>query len=467
MKSMHRWLPVAAAFLLATAPAFALSPILQELEDTFVRLGEEVRPAVVNIDVTSTSTRGRDVPEDLFRFFGITPEEGEGMGSPIPVPSQGSGFIIDAEGHILTNNHVVRDADPDRIEVTLHNGRIYKAKVIGSDPQTDIAVIKIDADGPLPVAKLGDSDSAKVGQFAIAVGSPQGLQGSFSFGHVTALGRDSLQLPDIRFQNFIQTDAAINLGNSGGPLCNIDGEVIGINIAIVYGANSLGFAIPINTAKNIKESLIADGKVTRGFLGVNIKDASEFVTSLNLPDANGAFVDRVNPDTPAARGGIEAYDVIRKVDNTDVRSATHLMSMISQYRPGSQVQIEVWRDGNVLRKQVTLDEFKDGVVTAAAPKTNELGVGVREVPAEIRPQVNVEEGGVIIERIDPAGPAYQAGLRQNDIIVEIARKPVSSVDSFNALIGEHAKPGSSFLVMYVRGDGIPSILPVEMPAVTE
>ena len=241
--------------------AFALSPVLKEMEDAFVRLHEELRPCVVNIDSKGASKQGDIDPDqlhDLFRFFGMpSPEQGPNMPRMKMPPrvATGSGFIYDKEGHIVTNNHVVDGAD--EITVKLWNEKEYTAKVIGRDPDTDLAVIKIDPDVDLPVARIGDSDALKVGQFAIAVGSPRGFEGSFSFGHISALGREELSLPGLRFQNFIQTDAAINLGNSGGPLCNLDGEVIGISIAIVYGANSLGFAIPSNTAHSSPPSAAA------------------------------------------------------------------------------------------------------------------------------------------------------------------------------------------------------------------
>jgi serine protease Do len=243
------------ALLLLGGNAVARSPILKEIEDAFIRLHQEVRPSVVTIDTkgapAQSETRGEPDLEDLFRFFGV-PEGGRPRGPMRPMPrtrATGSGFIYDTAGHIVTNNHVVDGADS--ITVRLSNGSEYPATVVGQDPDTDLAVIKIEADEVLPAVQLGDSDELKVGQFAIALGSPRGFEGSLSFGHISALGRENLAglaAQGLRFQNLIQTDAAINLGNSGGPLANIDGEVVGINIAIVWGANSLGFAIPVNTA---------------------------------------------------------------------------------------------------------------------------------------------------------------------------------------------------------------------------
>lgn len=464
-RNLKPW--IAIALLACFAPAAsALNPILKELEDTYVRLGEEVGPSVVNIDVQDNDgSRSANVP-NLFHFFGIPEQEGDPEGRPAPMPrsASGSGFIIDNQGHILTNNHVISQAD--KIVVTLYNGETYEAELIGSDPQTDIAVIKIDADGELPVAKLGDSANLKPGQFAIAIGSPQGLEGSMSFGHITALGREGLRLPNLRFQGFIQTDAAINLGNSGGPLCNIDGEVIGINVAIVFGANSIGFAIPVNTAKSILTQLISTGRVSRGFLGVQIKDAEEYREAMGLPDRIGAFVEEVQEETPASRAGVRRYDVIRGVDGKEVASATDLIRTISSYAPGTDIELEIWRDGKTMTKEVSLAEYSAGEpVVRPVTEVNNLGVRVREIPDELRGEFNMEdtEAGVIISDIDPVGPAWDAGLRQGDVIVEIARQPVTSVEEFQQLVSTHGVPGSKFVIRVVRRGGLAAIVPIDIP----
>jgi serine protease Do len=465
-------LVLAAAVTFSAGPAWGVSPILKELEDTFIQLGEQSLRYVVNIDVTSRMSVGMgDSPhEDLFRLFGLTPE-GEGPEAPqrrernIPVPSQGSGFIFDKDGHILTNNHVIRDAD--EIEVTLWNGRTYTATTVGVDPQTDVAVIKIEPDIDLPVATLGNSDQIKAGQFAIAIGSPQGLEGSLSFGHITALGRQNLRLPpELRFQDFIQTDAAINLGNSGGPLINIEGEVVGINSAIVFGANSLGFAIPINLAKKNLEQLIAKGRVSRGYLGVRIQDAAPLVEAENLPDSKGALVVEVQANTPAAKGGVEMYDVIRSVDGKSVETANHLMTLISDYAPGSTVNVTVWRKGEIVERQITLEEFPDQVAQVTAPaKADVLGIQVQAIPSELLDAYGIDEGvGVLARDVDPSGPAYRAGVRPGDVILEIGREIVSSEDSFRSLVDKHAKPGASFSIRVGRRGGASTILPVEVPA---
>jgi len=346
--------------LTAASTASAASPMLQEMERAFVKLAEEIRPFVVCIEVTGPEPedmlrlQSPDV-EEFFKYFNIPVPEGRRKSPRVRRPNAlGSGFIYDKEGHIITNNHVVDKAE--ELLVRMWDGEEYKAEVIGTDPDTDLAIIKIDADRDLPVARLGDSGALKVGQLAIAVGSPHSLDGSFSFGHITALGRKELYLPNLRFEDFVQTDAAINLGNSGGPLCNIDGEVIGINIAIAAGEN-LGFAIPSNTAREVIPQLISEGKVVRGYLGVEITDvaqaaqqmdlpdASDLVEALGLPDEKGAYVHVVTPGTPAEKAGLQDDDVIRMVNGKSIDGAEGLVRAITNIDPGASVMLEVWRQG--------------------------------------------------------------------------------------------------------------------------
>ncbi len=449
--------------------AFAQDTILKQIEDAFVRLHDHVRPCVVNIDTTgktSMSDIGVDQLEDLFKFFGLPQPDG--------MPKQprqrlrigvGSGFIYDKEGHIVTNNHVVQDAET--ITVRLSDGSEYEADIVGTDPETDLAVVKIDApEADLPVATLGDSEALRVGQFAVAMGSPRGFEGSLSFGHVSALGRE-LHLPDpqLRFQNFIQTDAAINLGNSGGPLCNIDGEVIGINIAIVYGANSIGFAIPVNTAKSILPELISEGKVTRGYLGVGIADAQLFAEGLGLPDDKGAFVKQVQPDTPAERAELEPYDVIRKVNGKTVEDAGDLVRLVSAEPPGATVMLEIWRDGEVIERTVELDEWTGMEQAAAAREKEILGLHVQPLTPDLTERLDLGgvAHGVIVVEVETASPAHQAGLARGHVITEVAQKPVTSVQEFFSLVRENAEPGKALLIGFVRGDGESDITIIKVP----
>lgn len=470
-----------AACWATSVTAFAESALLKEIEAAFVSLNEDVRPCVVNIDTkASVSLDDFDMGqmEDLFRFFGVpNPRENAKPDDNPRRPPQhmpprqgtGSGFIIDKEGHIVTNNHVVEGENPE-ILVRLWDGSEYDAKVVGRDVDTDIAVIKIDVSGKdLPIAKLGDSDAIKVGHFAIALGSPRGFEGSLSFGHISAIGRDQLNLRGLRFQNFIQTDAAINLGNSGGPLCNIDGEVIGINIAIVYGANSLGFAIPVNTAKGILPELIAKGSVTRGYLGVAISDADKFAESLGLPDAKGAFVKHVQPGTPAEKAGLQAYDVVRKVNGQPVEDASDLIRKVSAQSPGAKCVVEVWRDGALIQKDVELAQW-EGATDAAAPAEKEvLGIRVQALTPDMAESLGLEPGvtGVFVTDVDPGSPADEAGIAHGDIIHEVGREAVANPQQFFAAAEKHGAPGARLLIGYIHADGTKDITIVKVPKAKE
>ncbi len=445
--------------------------LLKQIQDGFVQLHERLRPSVVNIDVQGKVETMDTSPfgpmEDLFRFFNV-PAPQERMRPQQRRPrGTGSGFIYDADGYIITNNHVVEDAD--RIVVRLHNGNEYDADIIGTDPETDIAVVKIDADETLYPLTLGDSDAVKVGEFAIAIGSPRGFEGSVSFGHISALGREGLRglaVQGLTFQNLIQTDAAINLGNSGGPLCNIDGEVVGINTAIVFGANSIGFAIPINTAKQTVPLLISEGRVTRGYLGVSIDDASTYtdVASLELPDERGAVVRQVQPDTPAEKAGLKTYDVIRKVDGQEIGTASELVRKISSYPPESTVTLEIWRDQKAIEVEVTLTE-RTVVADRRAVERSVLGLKVRELtPAIIEHLgINREINGVIVVEVEVGSPAEEASLIEGDIILEVAQQSVSGPNDFFNLMEQHTEPGKALLIRYVRGSNDPDITIIRVP----
>ncbi|MCC6698382.1 MAG: Do family serine endopeptidase [Candidatus Hydrogenedentes bacterium] len=479
---IHLMIALAACAGMATA-AQAISPVLQELEDAFIRIGDQVRPCVVNIDAEQTMPEGSDNPrmksmEEFFRYFNIPmPEERipreDGRFHPM---ASGSGFIYDKEGHIITNNHVIENASA--LKVRLSDGSVFDAEVIGRDPDTDIAVIKINAGRDLPVPELGDSDTLKVGQFAIALGSPRGLEGSLSFGHVSALGRDDLNLPtEMRFQNFVQTDAAINLGNSGGPLCDIDGRVIGINTAIVFGAESLGFAIPINMAKRIVPQLIEQGKITRGFLGVSIMNVDqvseqpgspsieELVEVLGLPDTKGAYVDSASPDSPAEKAGIKSDDVIRKVNGEAIADAKDLVSRISDMPPGATVKLEVWRAKAPVEIDVKLAEYP-GSTTKAMLGKDILGMRVQAITPELRRQLQLEEDmtGVVVVEVDEGSPAEAAEITSGDIILEVAQQKVTSVESLRQLLEQHGKPGESVLLRVTRPGERPMPKVIKVPA---
>jgi serine protease Do len=437
--------------------------LLEQIEQQFVALHETVGPCVVSIDVRNSAEASQGDMEDLFHYFNFpAPESGPRMPKP---KGTGSGLIYDKEGHIVTNNHVVENAE--NIKVRLSNGKEYPGEVVGTDSETDLAVIKIAPEAITNIATLGDSDSLKVGQFAIAIGSARGFEGSVSFGHISALGREDLQglaVQGLTFQHFIQTDAAINLGNSGGPLCNIRGEVIGINTAIVFGANSIGFAIPINTVKETIPQLISSGKVTRGYLGVAIDDASQYAKALELEDPNGAFVKRVEENTPASRAGIEAYDVIRKVNGKPILTARGLISTIASFPPGAAVEVEVWRKGEAKTFQVNLDERN---LSAALDNRERvvLGLRVREVPKAMMEKTGLDPmtKGVIVVEIEPGSPAEDGKLLPGDIIIEAAQQPVDDPIAFETIVKEKAEPGKSMLIRFIRGNNEPDITTLDIP----
>jgi serine protease Do len=463
-----RVIPVLLALALIAGAAHAANPTLKQIEDEFVRLGEELRKIVVNIDVEGAlpdmSDERMEGLEEFFKYFGVPMPDGHPRMPMRPPQASGSGFIYDKAGYIVTNNHVIDGAE--KIEVRLWNEEVYEAEPIGQDPQTDIAVIKIEPKGELPAAVFGDSSKLRVGQFAIAVGNPRRLEGSLSYGHITALGREGLRLPGLRFQDLIQTDAAINLGNSGGPLCNIDGEVIGINTAIVYGADSLGFAVPINTANRVVPELIAEGKVTRGYLGVEIIniESPEDAKAFGLPDEKGALVDRVAEDTPAEKAGVEVYDVIRKVNGEVVEDSQDLVEKISYLPPDAKVKLEVWRDEKAMELEVQLDEFPEELAVARK-RTDLLGIDVMPLTPELAERLDLESDtkGVVVTDVEPGSAAADAGLARGDVIVEVAKKPVEDVASYRALVKRHAEPGESLLMRVSKGGEPARIVFLEVP----
>jgi serine protease Do len=454
--------------VLYTCSALAQPNLLRQIQDEYVALHEKLSPAVVNIDVKGKQDgEAGGQMDDLFHFFNMPVPQERQRGPAPQMRGTGSGFIYDPQGFIITNNHVVEQAD--EITVRLTSGKEYPAKVIGSDPETDLAVLKIEATEPLTALTLGDSDKVKVGEFAIAIGSPRGFEGSVSFGHISALGREGLAglaMQGLTFQHLIQTDAAINLGNSGGPLCNIDGEVVGINTAIVMGANSIGFAIPINTAKATVPLLISQGKVTRGYLGVSIDDAKNYseVNTLGLPDENGAVVRQVQPDTPAAKAGLQTYDVIRKVNGEAVKNASELVRKISAFPPNTTVKLEVLREKNTIEVDVSLME-RNVVANQRMADKPILGLKVQEVNPQILEKMGMNKDikGVIVVDVEGASPAEEARLMQGDIITEVAQKPVTTVSDFQKLVEENGEPGKSLLVRFVRGSNNPDITIIRVP----
>ncbi|MCL2657170.1 MAG: DegQ family serine endoprotease [Betaproteobacteria bacterium] len=425
----------------------------------FSALVEAVGPAVVNISVTSVQKAVGESPfaddpfYDFLRRFGIPapgmPGGGGGGGNAQPRITQGigSGFIISPDGYVLTNAHVVADAS--EVTVRLTDKREFKAKVVGVDRRTDVALIKIDAKD-LPNVKMGDAERAKVGEWVVAVGSPFGFENTVTAGIISAKSR---RLPDETYVPFIQTDVAINPGNSGGPLFNLNGEVIGINSQIFSrsgGFQGISFAIPIDVAIKVKDQLQQHGKVSRGRLGVQIQGMDDdLAQTFGLDKAKGALVASLEPSNgPAAKAGIEAGDVILSVDGQAVGESADLPRLIGEHRPGDKVKLEIWRNRATREITVTLDEMpgEKGVAQAIDSKPGgKLGVSVRELTAQEASQLNVP-GGLVIENV--AGAAAQAGLQAGDVILAVNNHRVGNIAEMKQRIDS---AGERFSLLIQRG----------------
>lgn len=402
----------------------------------FASLVERYGTAVVNVAVVGKAQPVADIPgmspndplNEFFRRFGQPmPRGGQ------PSRGEGSGFIVSSDGYILTNAHVVANADEVTVKTT--DRREYTAKVVGSDESTDVAVLKIDAKN-LPTVKLGDPDKLRPGEWVIAIGSPFGFENSVTAGIVSATSRS---MPGSNYAPFIQTDVAVNPGNSGGPLFNLDGEVIGINSQI-YSRNGgymgLSFAIPIDVASNVREQLVASGKVTRSRIGISIQDVNaQLAESFGLDRPRGALVGMVEDGGPGAKAGIKAGDVILEVDGVEVDMSSQLPVMIAGKKPGSAIDIEVWRDGGIKRltaKPVELVEKGTKVALhndAQADETAKLGLAVRPLQEQEKRQVETD-GDLVVEDVD--GPAAAAGVQRGDIILGVNGKSVKSMDEFRS-----------------------------------
>ncbi|PLY03236.1 MAG: peptidase [Desulfuromonas sp.] len=421
-------------------PVETPSAELVATQDAFIDVYAAVMPTVVNI--SATRMRSPDSIGPLFEhFFGD-------MFKSRPQPKQeakslGSGFVISAEGFILTNEHVVKEAE--KIKVRLADGRSLPAEIIGVDPRTDVAVIKVKTGKPLPVAVLGDSANLRVGQWALAIGNPFGLEGTLTVGIISATERANLGIED--YEDFIQTDASINPGNSGGPLLNIHGEVIGINTAIVASGQGIGFAIPINLARLISEQLIEDGEVTRGWLGVSIQPLTdELAASFGLERATGALVNRVLPDSPAAAAGIRRGDVLLRVNGKEVRGVRELQLMVASTRVGQQVEVVVRRDDENIVLKVKVSERSEASVAAMHhPEDRQAGaIGLDVGPAE-------SGEGVAVLAVDSESPAATAGVRAGDVILTINRVVVNDADAF-VREAKKVKSGDNIVLLLRRDD---------------
>ena len=431
---------------------------LQELSQTFRDVAQAVSPAVVYISTEQTVKAnvpeqfGQMFGDEFFRrFFGIPNGRREYKQQAL-----GSGFIVKEDGYILTNNHVVENAD--KIKVTLPDKQEFDAEVIGADPKADVAVIKIDGKN-LPVVKLGDSAATAVGDWVLAVGTPYGLSQTVTAGIISAEGRANIGIVD--YEDFIQTDAAINPGNSGGPLININGEVVGINTAIFSrsgGYQGIGFAIPINMAKGIMESLIEHGKVIRGWLGVAIQSVTpEIAKSFDLQETNGALVGDVTKDSPAEKAGLKRGDVIISLNDQAVDSPNSLKNLTAQLEVNKTVPVVVIRNGKEQTLQVTIGEQPTEMQASAGNPQSDasslLGLHVQELTNDVASQLGyIGETGVIITAVDSGSPAAQVGLKRGDLIKEINRQPIESMADYQKAI-ESASKDDSVLLLLRRGDG--------------
>jgi serine protease Do len=364
----------------------------------------------------------------------------------------GTGFIIDKSGHIITNNHVVENAD--KIKVKLKDEREFEAKIIGRDPQTDLALIKIDAKGDLPVASLGRSADLKVGEWVVAVGSPFGLEQTVTAGIVSAKGRAIGSGP---YDDFIQTDASINPGNSGGPLLNLNGEVVGINTAIIAHGQGIGFAIPIDLATKIVAQLKENGEVTRGWLGVNIQDLKgELAEYYGARNSEGVLVTDVVPGNPADKAGIKAKDIITAANGEKVKTSRELTAKAATLPVGETTKITVLRDGTEKTFDVKVAKRPLTVADAGSKpqveKEGEYGLQVTDLTPEMAQRLNVKrEAGVVVVGVRPDSKAYKAGVQQGDLILEVNRQSVSSTGELKQLLAKH-KSGDGILLLVQRNN---------------
>ena len=421
--------------------------------ETVANLVEKLKPAVVNISVTEVvktgSPGGFSAPfghDDQFkefwkRFFGDQePREFKRKGL-------GSGFIINREGYIVTNNHVVQKAKD--ITVILHNKEQYPAKIIGTDPKTDIALIKIEAKKDMVTAPLGDSYTVRDGESVIAIGNPFGLAETVTSGIVSAKGRTIGAGP---YDDFIQTDASINPGNSGGPLINYYGEVVGINTAIVAAGQGIGFAVPINMAKEILAQLKEKGKVTRGWLGVSIQEITpELAKSFGLQEEKGALISDVVPGGPADKAGFKRGDIILELNGKAVKDYQELPRMVASMPPGEKVTFKALRDGKELMVPATLGELKDEeAVKPSEEVERRLGISLQGVTPEIASKLGLKKAeGVVVTNVEPGGLAGEAGIQRGDVILEVDRNPVNSLKEFNEMLKKADK--SMLFLIYRSG----------------
>ena len=454
------------------------------LESPFTQIADKTLPAVVSIEtkrnVDSRSGQSFQFEGPYGDFFRrLFPENPQGQGGggsgggdvpehrQMKVPSSGSGFIINKDGHILTNNHVVRDAND--ITVTLSDHRKFKAKVVGMDPSTDVAVIKINADADLPVVPLGDSDEIRIGDWAIAIGNALGeLDGTLTVGVVSAKGRQNLAIAGgaPAYQNFIQTDASINFGNSGGPLLNIRGEAIGINTAINPSGEGIGFAIPINLAKNIARQLVESGKVTRGYLGILPQElTTDLAQNWGIKNPHGVLVANVSNDTPASKAGFQVKDVITNFDGKSITDVQQFRLLVADTPVNKRVEVDVLREGKPRELYVTLAErpSEDALAKTQQTPETQLGISIESTTGDFAKQNDIhEKEGVIITDVEQGSGADDAGLQRGDIIKEVNDRPIKDRADYNQAISQakSKNPGKP-VVFLIKRNGVTQFVAVQ------
>ncbi|MBI4547673.1 MAG: Do family serine endopeptidase [Ignavibacteriae bacterium] len=453
---------------------------IKALNKAFIEVSKAVTPTVVAITVTTKGKGRSEGLPDFFHFFGPDFKFRE----PEPQQGSGSGVIISPDGYIMTNNHVVDGADDDGVEVIHHQSRRMKAKVIGTDPTTDLAIIKVDAK-ELPTAAFGNSDQLEVGEWVLAVGNPLGLQSTVTAGIISAIGRGDIGVirDSYRIENFIQTDAAINPGNSGGPLVNLNGEVIGINTAIATTNaryQGYGFAIPINLARTVAEDLIRHGKVRRGYIGVRIGAVDEITAkAVGLDEAKGVLVQSLEEGGAAEAAGIKDGDIILSVDAKEVNAPNQLQSYIASKHPDDEVMLKIFRDGKTLEKKVTLRARKEEALTAKDDKkdseeteteretsrnsitVDNLGLTVATLTSKSKNEYDVNNG-VLVNNVERFSEAYNRGLQEGDVILEVDKKELYSPKDLKSVI-EKRKPGDALLLRVKGKDKSTRYVALEIP----